>query len=92
MLNEVTPSQRVIPSIGEIEHFQTQHNIVLPLEYKMFLLECSDVNYSTLQPGVTVPLGTYYSLDTIMNNGWNMGVAKDNILFCEDNGDFHCFN
>jgi hypothetical protein len=91
-LNEVTLSQRAIPSIGEIEHFQTQYNIVLPSEYKKFLLECSDVIYSTLQPGLILPLGAYYSLDTIVNNGWNMGVAKDNISFCEDNGDFYCFN
>jgi hypothetical protein len=92
VLAEVTPSQRAISTVSEIEHFQTQYNIVLPLEYKMFLQECSDVIYSTLRPGVIVPLGTYYSLDTIMNNGWNMGVAKDNISFCEDNGDFYCFN
>lgn len=90
--NENTPKKRVTPSKYEIDDFEKRYSIVLPFEYKEFLKQCSDVNYSTLQPGVIIPQGTYYSLDTIMNNGWEMGVEKDKIPFCEDNGDFYCFN
>jgi hypothetical protein len=91
-VNELTPRQRSFPSVKVIEEFEKKYRINLPFEYKVFLQKCSDVNYSTLQPGVIIPEGAYYSLDSIMKSGWTMGVKEDRIPFCEDNGDYYCFN
>jgi hypothetical protein len=91
-INEETPIIRVNPSLEDINYFESKYDINLPLEYKKFLRECSDVNYSTLQPGLVFPLGEYFSLDKIMENGWSVGVPKNKTPFCEDNGDYFCFN
>jgi hypothetical protein len=87
-LNENTPIKRKNPSEKEVESFEQKYKIIFPKEYKAFLLQCSNVNYSTLQPGIIIPEKEYYSLDVIMKDGWALGIDRSNLPFCEDNGDY----
>jgi hypothetical protein len=92
-LNEPVPKPRRLPTEDEVRTAQQQLGVEFPADYRRYLLEASDVVLGTKEPCV-VNLGRpgYRDLVTTAQEAWELGVPRDCLAFCEDNGDYYCLD
>ena len=87
--NEPVPKPLRLPTEAEVARAEADLSFIFPAQYRRFMLEASNVAYGTREPGLVLPdLMPYISLRAIADGGWSMGVPKDHLPFCEDNGNY----
>jgi hypothetical protein len=89
--NEPVPRPARLPTAAEVSSTELKLGVKFHSDYRRFLQEVSDVNYSVLEPAtITVP-EAHNSLFKITGDAWGAWrVAQDLLPFCEDNADFYC--
>jgi hypothetical protein len=90
-LNEPVPKPMRLPTRDEVGNVERQLAMTLHPDYCQYLLEASDVVYGTKEPCTVTPDGGHTNLVEVAQVAWNqMGVPRDLIPICEDNGDYYC--
>ncbi len=89
-LNRPTPLRARLPTEAEVDEAEEQLGVRLPPDYRYFLLYGSDVDYGIMQPAQVTRSG-HNELIHLVTKAWKVGVPKEFLPFCEDNGDFYCF-
>ena len=88
--NEPVPRPRRLPSEEEVSAAERELGLDFPPDYRRFLLEASDVVFSTLEPCVVTPDAGYRDLVKKAHEAWEIGVPRDWLPFCDDNSDYFC--
>lgn len=90
--DDTSVGERPVPSEVLIEDYQRRLSIVFPSDYQKFLKTVSRAFVGTLSPMV-LSEGmdeSYGDLISGFKEARSIGVPKEWIPFCEDNGDFYC--
>ena len=88
--NQRVPKPLRLPTEAEVAHAEYDLEIKFHPDYRRFQLEVSDVVYGVLEPSLVLPnLMPYLDLRVTARDGWDMGVPKDSLSFCTDNGNFY---
>ena len=90
LLNEPVPRPLRLPTEDEVSRAEQDLGIAFPPDYRRFLLEASDVVFSTKEPCRVTPGSGYRHLVTTAREAWEVGVPRDWLPFCEDNADYYC--
>jgi hypothetical protein len=90
--NEPVPKPFRLPTQEEVNSAERELGIPFPPDYRRYLLEASDVIFSTLEPCVVTPNMGYLDLVQNAREGWEMGVPGTWVPFCQDNGDYFCLD
>jgi hypothetical protein len=92
-LNEPVPKPGRLPTEAEVRAAEGKLHAKLPADLKRFLLEASDVVFSTLEP-VTVTDPTWNTdLVHVAQAAWQkMGLPRNLVPICEDNGDYYAMS
>ena len=92
-LNPDVPKPQLLPTEEEVDHAEQQLGIKFHPDYRRFLLEASDIFLPVYEPAtVTSPPGRN---DLVKNAkiAWaKMGLPKELLPICEDNGNYYCMN
>ena len=88
--NEPVPRPFRLPTETEVTAAERTLGIPVPPDYHYFLLHGSDVAYGTLEPAVVIPDCGHLDLVELVQTAWEVGVPRDHLPFCEDNGDYYC--
>jgi hypothetical protein len=67
-----------LPSEDEVAGAERELGKSFPPDYRRYLLEASDV--------------VFLDLVTMVREAWDLGVPRDWLPFCEDNGDYYCLD
>jgi hypothetical protein len=89
-LNEPVPRPFRLPTETEVAAAERTLGVTFPADYRYFLLHGSDVAYGTLEPAVVIPDCGHLGLVEMVQTAWEVGVPRDHLPFCEDNGDYYC--
>jgi len=89
--NEPVPRPFRLPTEAEVAAAERTLGVTFPADYRYFLLHGSDVAYGTLEPAVVIPDCGHLDLVEMVQTAWGLGVPRDFLPFCEDNGDWYCF-
>jgi hypothetical protein len=76
--------------VDEVDAAERELGFAFPSDYRRFLLEASDVVFSTKEPALVTPGYGYRDLVKTAQGAWEMGVPRDWLPFCEDNADYFC--
>jgi hypothetical protein len=79
-----------LPSEAQVATAESRIGVTFPPDYRRYLLEGSDVVFDALEPASVVPDGDYLDLAELARTAWDLGVSRDLLPFCEDNGDYYC--
>ncbi len=90
-LNRPVPKPRRLPTEAEVDQAQASLGVTFHPDYRAFLLAASDVVYGTTEP-CTIVGGGHTSLATVAADAKAMGVPRDLVPICEENGDYFCMN
>ena len=90
-LNEPVPRPPRLPTESEIAEAEDWLGVKFPSDYRYFLLHGSDVVYGITEPARVTPDAGHLSLVKVATRAWQVGVPKEFLPFCEDNGDYFCF-
>ena len=90
--NEPVPSPLRLPEEREVAAAEVALELSFHPDYRRFLLEVSDVAYSTFEPFVLTAPGTHIDLLDNVREAWDSGVPRDQLPFCEDNGNYFCID
>ena len=89
-LNEPLPRPFRLPTEAEVAAAERSLGLTFAADYLYFLLQRSDVAYGTLEPAVVIPDCGHLGLVGMVQTAWAVGVPRDHLPFCEDNGDYYC--
>lgn len=88
--DQPVPKQRRLPTEVEVARAEADLAITFHPDYRRFQLEVSDVVYGVLEPALVLPgLMPYIDLRVVARDGWQLGVSRDSLPFCTDNGNFY---
>src|SRR4030095_10563626 len=90
-LNEPVPRPARLPTEAEVATAEQRLGVRFPSDYRYFLLHGSDVVYGVLEPAHVTPDAGHTDLIDVATRAWKVGVPRDFLPFCEDNGDYYCF-
>ena len=90
--NEPVPKPGRLPTQAEVVAAEEKLGLRFSADYQRFLLEASDVMYSTYEPCIVTPTMPYADLVLNANEAWKMGVPRGWLPFCPDNGDYFCLD
>ncbi len=88
--NEPVPRPFRLPTEMEVAAAERTLGVTFPDDYRYFLLHGSDVAYGTLEPAVVIPDCGHLDLVEMVQTAWEVGVPRDHLPFCENNGDYYC--
>jgi hypothetical protein len=92
-LKEPVPKPMRLPTEEEVGPMEQRLGTNFHPDYRRFLLEASDVAYGTLEPATITDPESHTDLARVCEGAWNaMGVPKNLLPICEDNGDYYCMN
>jgi len=87
--NEPVPTPAKLPSEQQVAAAERDLDFKFGPQYRTFLLEASDVVYGVKEPArISDNRESCMSLHHVAQNGWSMGVPKEYLPFCYDNGNF----
>jgi hypothetical protein len=89
-LNEPVPRPFRLPTEAEVSAAERTLGTPFPADYRYFLLHGSDVAYGALEPAVVIPDCGHLDLVEMVQAAREVGVPKDHLPFCEENGDYYC--
>ena len=88
-----TPRKPSLPDDLLVAAYEEKLDFIFPEDYKVFLMEASDVFVGYLSPLV---LSSDDSLESELVNAVvearSLGVPKSWLPICEDNGDYYCID
>ncbi len=79
-----------LPSDDELVLAEEQMLMPLPYEYRLFLLEVSDVVFGTLEPATAADERSHTYLPEMAAQAWDSGMPREYIPICEYNGGYAC--
>ncbi len=92
-LNEPVPLPLRLPTRAEVEDAERQLGVRFSADYRRFLLEVSNIVYGTIEPATVTPFSGYRYLPDVAETAWKaMGLPRELLPICEDNGDYYCLN
>ena len=91
-LNEPVPIPRRLPTEAEVATAEQRLGVRFHPDYRYYLLHGSDVTYGTLEPAVVTPDAGYRDLVQVATDAWKLGVPRELLPLCEDNGDYYCID
>lgn len=91
-LNEPVPNPLRLPTAQEADQAQRKLRMTFHPDYRKYLLEASDVVYGAIEPATVMPDEESADLTTIAREAWEIGVPRNLLPICEDNGDYYCMN
>ncbi|MFY1879169.1 SMI1/KNR4 family protein [Achromobacter xylosoxidans] len=85
------PKAQVLPSDKLLDAYEKELGFIFPDDYRYFLKEASDSILNgkdslRVTPGKDSPR----ELINNANEAWGLGVPRDWLPFCEDNGNYYC--
>ena len=79
-----------LPTEEEVAAVEDELGISFYPDYRRFQLEASNVDCGVLEPGLVLSgLQAYLDLRVIAGKGWQVGVPRDSLPFCTDNGNYY---
>ena len=90
--NQKVPVPLELPDMDDIIDAEEQIVVSLDMEHRRFLLEVSDVVYGRLEPVTVADPNSHTYLPEVAAVAWSLGVPRDLIPLCEDNGNYYCTN
>jgi hypothetical protein len=81
-----------LPTEVEVQRAEHALGRSFPADYRRYLLEASDVVFSTLEPAVVIPDMGHLDLVEMARDAWAFGVPEGLLPFCEDNSDYFCLD
>ena len=82
-----------LPNDDLLNEYEQKTGIILSEDYRKVLKSISNVFYGTKELlSVTNNSEYYRELSVALNDTRKMGIPKDWIPICEDNGDYYCLN
>jgi hypothetical protein len=90
-LNQPVPKPRRLPTDVDVDHAQAFLGVVFHPDYRKYLLAASDVVHGVMEP-CTIVGGGHTNLASVAADAWSVGVPRDLLPICEDNGDYYCMN
>lgn len=91
-LNRPVPIPIRLPDENDIEQIERELEVTFHSDYRTFLLEASDVVYGALEPATVTNPNSHTYLPKICTSAWAMGVSKELLPICEDNGNYYCMS
>ncbi len=89
--HEEPPKPMCLPTEDEVRQAEIDLEFVFPDQFRQFHLAASNVVVGILEPGVVfIDVLPYINLRSIAQNGWGLGVPREQLPFCEDNGNYFC--
>ncbi len=89
---QTVPKPPTLPTTEQVDLIEDALGASLPPDLRNYLLNASDVVFGALEPATAVnPTWQTYLLN-IVDTGRAYGVPDELLPFCEDNGDFYCFD
>ena len=86
-----TPKKPVLPSESILEKYANSIGFKFSDDYRKFLLEASDVFVGSINPLIITERGNHPDeLSVALNKAREIGVPKEWLPMCEDNGNFYC--
>ncbi len=79
-----------LPSEDDLVEIEEQILISLPDEYKLFLLEVSDVVCGSIEPATVVDAMSHTFLPELAAHAWDLGMPREYIPICEHSNGFYC--
>src|ERR1041385_8614576 len=87
--NEPVPRPFRLPTEAAVAAAERKLGVMFSADYRYFLLHGSDVAYGILEPAVVIPDCGHLDLVEMVQAAWEVGVPRDDLPFCEDNGDYY---
>jgi hypothetical protein len=91
-LNEPVPTSLSLPSEMKVQGIEHDLGIKFHPDFRQYLLEASDVVYGTKEPVTVTDAHAATDLFIVCQGAWDVGVPKNLIPICEDDGDYYCMN
>ena len=89
--HEEPPKPMRLPTEEEVQQAEVDLDFVFPDQFRQFHLLACNLVVGTLEPGVVFPdVLPYINLRRIAQDGWSLGVPREQLPFCEDNGNYFC--
>lgn len=88
--NEPVPVPLELPEEETLVEIEEQILIGIPLDMREFLLTVSDVVYGRLEPVTASDPQSHTYLPEVAAVAWSLGVPRELVPLCEDNGDYYC--
>lgn len=87
--NEDVPKPPRLPTEEEVLLAEAELGFKFPADYRKYQLEASNIVHGVREPGLVLPNPMpYINLRSITQKGWALGVPKDYLPFCSDNGNY----
>ncbi len=91
--NEKVPIPMRLPTEAEVATAEKELGIPFPFDFRRYLLQASDIVFSTLEPVTVTDPENQTHLTEVACAAWeDMDLPPDLLPFCEDNGDYYCLN
>jgi hypothetical protein len=79
-----------LPTAKEVEEAERALAIRFHPDYRRFQLEVGNITSGVLEPAVVLPdISPYLDLRKTARDAWRLGVPKDVLPFCHDNGNYY---
>src|ERR1035438_7032671 len=92
-LNEPVPKPGRLPTEAEVKAAEGQLHSKLPADLRRFLLEASDIVYSTLEPVTVGDPEAHTDLVAVARAAWkDVRLPRNLTPLCEDNGDYYALS
>ena len=79
-----------LPTEEELVLVEEQILISLPYEFRLFLLEVSDVVFGSIEPATAVDPRSHTYLPEMAAVAWDIGMPREYIPVCEYKGGYAC--
>lgn len=79
-----------LPDEDDLVEIEEQILISLPDEYKLFLLEVSDVVCGSIEPATVTDSQSHTYLPEMAATAWDVGMPREYIPICEHADGFYC--
>jgi hypothetical protein len=89
-LNEPVPVPPRLPTEAEVAAAESALGVRFHADYRQFLLQGSDVVLGAIEPAVVTPDAGHLDLVAMVEEAREIGVPKNLLPFCEDNGSYYC--
>ncbi len=87
--NQPVPKPLRLPTPAEVDAAERDIGVSFHPDYRRFQLEVSNVVAGVLEPAVVLPgMMPYLDLRKTVEDARRIGVPRDVLPFCQDNGDY----
>lgn len=88
--NQTVPVPLELPDDDDLVEIEEQILISLPDDYKLFLLEVSDVVCGSIEPATVMDPQSHTYLPEMAATAWDRGLPREFIPVCEHDDGYYC--